>query len=312
MRDLAALVRAGGLLEDVAGAVVLFSGGRDSTALLDICATVFEPGHVRALHVDYGLRETSAADAEACAALCRRLDVPLHTEHAGGAPSGSGNLQGWARDVRYGAGAAMLSALPGWVLAAGHTATDQVETILYRLAASPGRRALLGMEPRRGQLVRPLLEISREETADWCAARGLPWLEDASNDTDRFARGRVRHGLVPALRAVHPAAEANVVRTAAALREEAEVLEVVVDTALAGRREIATGQLATLPEALGRLVLRRLAEDATGTWCPRAGARLTDVLALTDGALDLGDGARALVADGVLSVTRTPPLPPRQ
>jgi tRNA(Ile)-lysidine synthase len=318
VRDLVAHVRDGGLLDDASGILVLLSGGRDSTALLDVCAAVLaptRPHRVRALHVHYGLRDAADGDAAACEALCRRLEVPLEIEHASGAPGpGEGNLQAWARDTRYGIGAGRVTALGGWLLAAGHTASDQAETVLYRLASSPGRRALLGMEPRSGLLVRPLLDVWRAETTAWCESRGLPWREDESNDTDRFARGRVRNGLLPALRAVHPAAEANVVRTAQILREEAAVLDDVVDTALDGKEEIGIAHLAVLPPALGRLVLRRLAERATGAFCPRAAGRLGDVLDLAasdGGVLDLGDGARAVVRAGVLTVTRTPPLIPR-
>jgi tRNA(Ile)-lysidine synthase len=80
-----------------------------------------------------------------------------------------------------------------------------------------------------------------------------------------------------------------------------------VHTALAGRHVIAVAHLAALPPALARLVLRRLAEDAAGCLCARAAGRLAEVLALGDGALDLGDGARAVVAGGLLRVERTPP-----
>jgi len=167
------------------------------------------------------------------------------------------------------------------------------------------------MDERSGRLVRPLLGTTREETTAYCAARGLPIRDDPGNATDEFARGRVRNGLVPELQAIHPAAQRNVLRTAALLRDEAEVLDVVVATALDGRDEIAVGHLGGLPRALGRLVLRRLAEDATGGLCPRAPGRLDDVLGLDDGALDLGDGARAVVRDGVLRIAPTPPLPTR-
>jgi tRNA(Ile)-lysidine synthase len=112
---------------------------------------------------------------------------------------------------------------------------------------------------------------------------------------------------VPALRELHPAAEANVLRTAELLREEAAVLDEVVATALAGRDRLEVGHLAALPPALGRLVVRRLAEDAAGRLCARAASRLSDILALGDGALDLGDGARAIVEAGVLRVEPTPP-----
>jgi tRNA(Ile)-lysidine synthase len=310
--DVLERVAAGGLLAGERPVVVLLSGGRDSVCLLDVAVALCGAEAVRALHVNYGLRTEADGDEAHCAALCAALGVGLEVTRAERPADAPGNLQAWARDVRYAAAAERAATLPGARVAVAHTATDQAETILYRLAASPGRRALLGMEPRAGRLVRPLLGITREETAAWCRARGLTWREDATNRSDRYARGRVRGGLVPALRAVHPAAERNVVRTAELLRDEAEVLDVVVDTALAGRDRIAVGHLAALPRALARLVVRRLAEGATGELCPRASGRLDEILALGDGALDLGGGARAVVEDAVLRCERTPPLPARR
>ena len=301
-----ARVRATGLLPPGSRAVVLLSGGRDSVCLLGMAVELC--GSVQAVHVNYGLRgEAAAEDERRCAQLCARLGVELKVERISRPRDAPGNLQAWARDVRYAAGARLAGAQDA-LLAAGHTATDQAETVLYRLAASPGRRALLGMPARSGRLVRPLLVLTREETATWCTAQGLPWREDASNDSDAFARNRIRHGLMGALRAVDSRAEENILRTAELLRDEAEVLDVVVDTALAGRRAIAIAHLRVLPRALARLVVRRLAEDTTGGLCPRAAARLDDILALGSGALDVGDGARAEVRDGVLRMVPTPPL----
>src|SRR6185503_15649200 len=161
--------------------LVLLSGGRDSVCLLDALVAL---GHdVRALHVDHGLRESD--DAAFCAELCSGFGVPLTVVRAG-APRG--NVQAWARSVRY----AEAERLATGLIATGHTATDQVETVLYRLAASPGRRALLGMRAREGRIVRPLLEITREETTAYCTARGLEWRDDPTNATGRFARNRIR------------------------------------------------------------------------------------------------------------------------
>ncbi len=303
--DLLECVRATGLLPAGRPVVVMLSGGRDSVCLLDVAVRLAGPGAVSALHVNYGLRSEASADEALVRALCVERDVALEVLTAR-RPEDAGNLQAWARDVRLGTGARMATAL-GARLATGHTATDQAETILYRLAASPGRRALLGMAARDGLLVRPLLRVTRTETAAHCAARGLTWREDASNEDPAYARNRARAGLVPALRELHPAAERNVVRTAELLREEAAVLDEVVATALAGRDRIEVAHLGALPPALARLVLRRLAEDAAGRLCARAAARLADVLALGDGALDLGDGARAVVEGGVLRVEPTPP-----
>jgi tRNA(Ile)-lysidine synthase len=293
MSDLLERVAATGMLRGGEELLVLLSGGRDSVCLLDVAVAL--GARARALHVNYGLRDAAAADEALCAELCASVGVELAVRRP---QRPEGNLQAWARDVRY-AEAATLAA--GGLVAAGHTATDQAETILYRLAASPGRRALLGMPARSGRLVRPLLAagVTREETAAWCAARGRRWAEDATNDEDRFARGRVRAGLVPALRAIHPAAERNVVRTAALLADEAAVLDEVVRTALAGRRRIPRERLAELPRALARLVLVRLAEDAAGdgSYVPAAADRLDDVLAAPEGAAVAASGGVEIVID---------------
>ena len=304
MSDLLDEVRAGGLLEPGRPVLVLLSGGRDSVCLLDVAVRIAGAQHVAALHCDYGLRAEAAADAEHCAALCDRLGVELHVRHPRrpeGTQPPAGNLQAWARDQRYGE-AARLVAERGGDAAAGHTASDQVETVLYRLAASPGRRALLGMAAREGRLVRPLLGVSREQTAAHCRARGLAWREDASNESPEFARNRLRRELLPALRSLHPAAEANVLRTLALLRDEASVLDAVVDAALADAGDPpALAALRELPPALRRLALQRLADRAAAGQAPAIGHRADDVLALGEGgALDVGGGLRAGVRGGAL------------
>ncbi|MGZ4415873.1 MAG: tRNA lysidine(34) synthetase TilS, partial [Gaiellaceae bacterium] len=222
-------VRGCGLLADGRPVLVMLSGGRDSTCLLDLAVRIAGRGAVGALHVNYGLRDASGADEAHCVELCGHLGVPVAVRRAH--PPETGNLQAWARDARYGA-AAQLALERDADIAAGHTATDQVETILYRLASSPSRRALLGMREREGSLIRPLLRFTREQTAAYCSERGLAWREDESNDSPVFARGRVRTRLLPALREIHPAADQNVLALAELLRMEADVLDALVDDAL--------------------------------------------------------------------------------
>jgi tRNA(Ile)-lysidine synthase len=293
--ELEALIRAQGLLVPGRPVLVLLSGGRDSVCLLDAALRI--SGDVRALHVDYGLRPESARDAAFCAELCARRGVALQTV-AAGPPPASGNLQAWARERRY---AAAEEACDGDI-ATGHTASDQAETVLYRLAAAPSRRALLGMAPRTGRRIRPLLSLTRAQTEAWCEEAGLAFRDDPSNADPRFARNRVRAALLPALRDVHPAAEANVVRAAEVLRAEAEVLDALVDEAL--QAPLTLERLRAMPLALARLVVVRLAEDAAGALVPRAAARTEEILALDERrawtALDLGDGVRAVVEGGLL------------
>ena len=302
-------VRADGLLAEGRPVVVLLSGGRDSVSLLDLAVRISGPATVTALHVNYGLRDAADGDERHCAGLCERLGVVLEVRRprrAGG--SKSGNLQAWARDERY-AAATQIATGRGAEVAAGHTATDQVETILYRLASSPSRRALLGMKPRDGSLIRPLLRFTRSQTAAYCLERGLGWREDETNESDAYARGRVRAGLVPALQAVHPAAAENVLALAEILRDEAAVLDALVDETLGGRREIELARLRALPPALRRLVVQRLADGAAGNPAPGAARRADEVAALSDtgtAALDLPQGVRAVAEGGVLRFVRQP------
>jgi tRNA(Ile)-lysidine synthase len=216
----------------------------------------------------------------------------------------NGNLQAWARDERYGAAADLAGAWDADI-ASGHTATDQVETILYRLASSPSRRALLGMRPRAGRLIRPLLGVTREETAAYCRARGLSWREDESNQSDAYARVRVREALVPAMRTIHPAAEENVLALAATLREEAEVLDAFVEQVLGGREMIELVRLRALAPALARLVVQRLADGAVGAPAPGTARRVAELLIMGDDAkLDLPHGVRAVTEGGILRFVR--------
>jgi tRNA(Ile)-lysidine synthase len=293
-----ARVRASGLLRAGEPMVVLLSGGRDSVCLLDLAVRI--GCDTAALHVDHALRPDSAEDVAFCRELCARLNVELTVRTLDGEPVG--NLQAWARERRYGAARA-LAAPRGAAIATGHTATDQVETVLYRLAASPGRRALLGMEPRGGDVVRPLLSTTRDETAAHCREHGLPWREDPSNDSDAYARNRVRAELLPALRRLHPAAEANVLRTLELLRDEAAVLDAAVAVVLAEAGDPpAVEHLRALPPALARLVVRRLADGAA------VAHRTEEILALAEGqALDVGEGLRATIDQGRLRFVPTPP-----
>ncbi len=325
-------VRAGGLLAGGRPLVVMLSGGRDSTCLLDVAVALRGTRELCALHVNYGLRADADEDERHCQALCAALGVELALERAGprragpthgGAVHGGaarvdagedsarveGNLQAWARELRY-AAAERLAERGDGLFATGHTASDQVETILYRLAASPGRRALQGMAAAERRLIRPLLGVTRAQTAAYCDERGLRWREDASNDDERYARARVRNQLVPALRTVHPAAESNVLRTAQLLREETELLDALVESELDGARAIAVERLASMPAALARMVVVRLAERAAGELVPQAGDRVEELLALARrggrAELHVGGGVGAVIDGGVLSMRALP------
>jgi tRNA(Ile)-lysidine synthase len=256
--------------------LVMLSGGADSVCLLDVAVKL--GARVSALHVNYGLRgEESDADER----HCRELFPELVVERV--RLGETGNLQARAREARY----ELAERHAEGDYAAAHTLSDQAETVLMRLASSPGRRGLLGMAPRRGRLVRPLLEVTHAQTIEHCRAAGLTWREDSSNSDPRFARARVRHELLPLLERIAPGAERTISETANLLRDEAEALDALVPAT----DDLA--EIAGLPPALGRLALRRLAG---------APVRVDELLALGQRggtvSLDVGCGLRAVVEYG--------------
>src|SRR5690242_1202772 len=147
-------------------------------------------------------------------------------------------------------------------------------------------------------------------------ARGLEWVEDASNADPRFARARVREEVLPALRQLNPAAEHTIVETSRLLRDEAEVLDAAVDEAVKrlGKHSSKIAELRALPPGLARLVLRRLAETASGGSHSLSRERADEILHLGErggtASLDLGDGLRAVAEYGTLRFTRDPDAPP--
>jgi tRNA(Ile)-lysidine synthase len=305
--------RESGLVRPGEPLLVMLSGGPDSVCLLDV-ALQLGP-RVSALHVNHGLRPDAAAAAESlCRGLCERLGVPLIVEtlDLGRATGRAGNLQSEARDARY----ALAERHATGDYAAAHTLTDQAETVLYRLATSPGRTALLGMRPRRGRLVRPLLEATRAETRARCEQRGLEFVDDPSNADPRFARARVREEVMPVLAGLNPAAERGIAETSRLLRDEAEVLERAVEEVLerAGRRAVRLAALEEEPRGLARLVVRRLAEEAAGRPHALSRSDVDAVLSLSgrggSSGVDLGGGLRAVVEYGVLRFATEADAPP--
>jgi tRNA(Ile)-lysidine synthetase-like protein len=195
----------------------LVSGGADSTCLWHVLR---ELGYsVSALHVDHGLR---GAESDADARFCQ--DV-LGAEVVDGR---GGTTEDDLRDIRY-------SFATDRLRATGHTASDQVETVLYRLVASGVAK---GIKPKREDgVVRPLLEVSRSETEEYCRAGGLAFRADSTNAGTK--RGLIREQILPFLRELHPGAERNLLRLAE--REPSPLESLLASTAGSKRLDLGSG-----------------------------------------------------------------------
>jgi tRNA(Ile)-lysidine synthase len=272
--------------------LALVSGGPDSTCLMHVLAEIHD-GPLAVLTVDHGLRPEAAEEAEGVLRAARALGLPavvrrLRLPPGPGAPAR-------ARAGRLAAAAEAARELGGALVATGHTASDQAETVLFRMARGTGRTGALGMAPRRGDLVRPLLAVSAAETRAWCRARGLAVAADPGNDDPAFTRARVRHGLLPALRSVHPGAEAHVAALADVLRDEAALVDGLVAAAwercAAGGPGLDAAALGREAQPLRPLVVRRLLAGAGLPGDALAAEPVARCLAL---ALGPGGGCAAL------------------
>ena len=223
----------------------LVSGGADSTCLWHVLDGL---GYrVSALHVNHGMRD----DAD---------EVARHCAKAFGAEvvAAPGGTEAQMRDARY----ALAS---DRTRATGHTASDQVETILYRLVTSGTTR---GIKARRDDgVVRPLLPLWREETHAYCEEHGLPFVDDATNpDT---VRGLLRDEVLPLLRRIHPAADANVLR---ALRDRQDLPPAVAEllASCAGSKRLDLGAGTQIVREYDRVWLERspVALEGEVRWGP--------------------------------------------
>jgi len=256
-------------------------------------------GAVHVLTVDHGLRESAAAETRLVARLASGLGLACHVERLG--LEDGPDLQERAREGRLTAAADLADRLGCTRIATGHTATDQAETVLFRIARGTARTGALGMSPRRGRMIRPLLGVTRRQTRSWCAEHGIEVVDDPSNQDPRFTRSRVRHRLLPALNDIHDGADRNVAAFAERLRDEDALITEWVDEAWArcvGAGGLKAEAFRAESDPVKRLLVRRLIADAGLGGGARESRHLDRVLDLID------RPARIQLPGGTASVER--------
>jgi tRNA(Ile)-lysidine synthase len=264
-------IRAHDLARPDTRVLVAVSGGSDSVALAHLLAELAQRDELRVagvVHLNHQLRPAADDEEAFCGELSARFGWPFHAgraDVAARARSERRSVEDAARTARYEFFEQARLRLEADAIAVGHTRDDQAETFLLRLIRGAGSRGLSGMHPRRGHVIRPLLDCRRRDLRAFLEERGVPFVHDESNDDVRIPRNRVRAELLPLLeRRFNPSIVDVLADEATLARDEWEWMERVaretsrgvVSRPDAGVWVLDVPALQRLPAALARLTIR--------------------------------------------------------
>jgi tRNA(Ile)-lysidine synthase len=285
------------------------SGGPDSVALLHALTLLRSEYALRltVCHVHHGLRPEADRDAAFVQALAARLGCSARVVRVEVPRGGGRSPEEAARLARHAALSRVAQATGANRIALGHTADDQVETVLMRILQGAGPRGLAGIPDRRGRIVRPLLDVGRGAVQAHLAAHGLEAVDDATNRDPQFLRNRVRHGLLPLLAAqAGPRVPDALRRVARASREAVEALDALVRSRLAGHLtrtpvgwRLALAAFDGLPAGAAKAALRLALVEVAATDRLPSGLRAPHLDALAR-LLVSATGARVRLPAGVV------------
>lgn len=225
LNKLRAFLKEQALLSPGDRVIAAVSGGADSVAMLFALYLLRDELGItlEAAHFNHHLRGAESDRDEAFVTdFCGRYDIPLHLG-SGRIVPGKKGLEAAARDARY----AFLRSLPGKV-ATAHTADDNAETVLMRLIRGTGLKGLGAIAPVSGNVIRPMLTVTRDDVEAFLEEYALPHVEDSSNGTDDFLRNRIRHGILPLMRAENPRIGENLSAMALLLRQDEACLQAMI------------------------------------------------------------------------------------
>lgn len=249
------------------GGIVLcaVSGGKDSMYLLSkLCELAPQDGfELCCAHFDHRLRGAeSDRDRAFVENFCKEHEIPCYV--------GSGDVSAYAsekglgveeaaRILRYEFLEKTADEIGASRIATAHTADDNAETLIMNLARGSGLKGLCGIPPVRGRIIRPLLQVTTEEILCYLAEKGIPHVEDSTNDKDDFTRNRIRHAIVPEMRSLNGGFDENLIRCLELLRRDEEYLSSLARDFVAqnySEDRVSASKFAALPQPVSARVLQ--------------------------------------------------------
>jgi len=265
LRKVITLQRKTKLIPPNSAILVAFSGGIDSSSLAVALQRLREPLKIKRLallHINHLLRgEESYRDENFARSFAPKYSLELFVERVDVpslAKKRGGNIEATAREERYRLFEEVRKREGFDLVATAHHLGDLVETIILWLTRGTGLEGLLGFEPMEDHIVRPFYLATRQEIEDFAKKQAIEWVEDSTNYDLSLARNRIRHRVVPELKAINPNLEESVLRMREILKEENELLEKLVQTALLKVKEEGREGFLKLEPALQRRVVMKL------------------------------------------------------
>ncbi len=215
------------LLEKGDTVTVAFSGGADSVALLHILNSLKEELEisVNAAHLNHSIRgEEADRDQRFAENFCKTYGIPLFCEKEDVpkyATEKRLSLELAARELRY----SFLNRVADGKIATAHTASDNLETLIFNLTRGTALKGLCGIPPKRDNIIRPVIFCTREDIENYCAENDLQFVTDSTNLSDDYSRNKIRHKVIPVMKEINKSVEIAAVRTAVALTQDNIFLE---------------------------------------------------------------------------------------
>ncbi len=217
--------------------VIGVSGGADSCALFHFLLSLREKMdlHLICCHVNHMLRGKDAdSDEEFVRELCRKNGVEfrlLKTDVAKASSESKTSTEQCGRDIRY-RFFEKTAAEYGAKIATAHTASDNAETVIFNMTRGCGVNGLCGIPPVRGNIIRPLIEVTRSEIEAYCESNGISFVTDATNLTNEYTRNKIRHDVIPVLSAINPSFEQTILKMSDRMRSNADHLKKTAESIL--------------------------------------------------------------------------------
>jgi tRNA(Ile)-lysidine synthase len=296
-----------GMLSFGAAIIVAFSGGADSVALLSFLNSIKEKYRLRiiAAHINHGIRgEEADRDENFAVDFCNGLGVEIKTLRVNipeiSRQSGE-SVEECARRIRY----QFLQGIDDLsLIATAHTLSDSMETVLFNLTRGTALKGLCGIPPKRGRIIRPLIECTRSDIEEYCQKHSLNFVTDSTNKDITYSRNRIRQTVIPQLKIINPSLHNAFSRCVSSLKEDESFISLKAQEVILNARA-KNGYLADFISeqhpALRKRVIACLIRENSGVMPLGKHIDLIDNILKTGGQVQVCDKCAARVKNNILS-----------